>query len=153
MAATAVATSACATTTRVASPGGKPVHVQQARVGMTLRTDWRNTVTVSAYRAAVAMTSHERAPHEMHFQAGELNICAVTSGGLVGPSMATLRIMNNSRVPAIATTVMRPQLKSQRLARGHCVRGWVAFDVPNTTTGAWLVVSDVDDDVMQWVVH
>jgi hypothetical protein len=120
---------------------------------MTLRTDRHNTVTVSAYRAAVAVTDHERAPHDMHFEIGELNICAVTSGGLVGPGMATLRTTDNSRVLAIATTLMRPQLKSQRLARGHCARGWVAFDVPNMTTGARLVVSDGDDDIMRWVVH
>lgn len=144
---------ACGEARRVASPGGKSVHVQQARLGITLRTDRHNTVTVIEYRSAVAATGHERAPQGMHVEAAELSICALANAGLVGPRMATLKTINNRHVLASAKASIRPQLRAQRLARGHCARGWVAFDVPNTTTGALMVVSDDNDDSMRWVVH
>src|SRR5262249_25407521 len=78
MAATAAVLTACGARSRVASPGGKTIHVQQASLGVTLRTDRHNAVTVTEYRSAVAATGHERARHGMHLEAAELKICATT---------------------------------------------------------------------------
>jgi len=89
----------------------------------------------------------------MHLEAAELKICATTSGGVVGPSIATVRTSNDTHVSASAETPISPPLRSQRLAPRHCARGWVAFEVPNTTTGARVVVSDDNDDSLRWSVH
>lgn len=148
IAATVIGVTACGAT-RVATPGGKPVHVQEARVGVTLRTDRRNTVTVTAYRSAV--DGHPS--HGVHFEAADLSICALVSGGVVGPSMTTLRTIANKLVLASAATSIAPSLKSQQLRRDHCAHGWVTFEVPDSTTGGRVVVSDDNDDSMRWAVH
>jgi len=153
MAATATGLTACGARSRVASPGGQPIHVQQTSLGATLRTDRHNSITVTEYRSAVAAAGHERARHGMHLEAADLKICATTSGGVVGPSMATLRTSHNTHVSASGETPISPPLGSQRLAPRHCVRGWVAFEVPNTTTGARIVISDDNDDSMRWSIH
>jgi len=148
IAATVLGVTACAAT-RVATPGGKPIHVQDARLGVTLRTDRRNTVTVTAYRSTVG--GHPS--HGVHFEAADLSICARVSGGVVGPSMTSLRTINNKVVLASAATSIAPPLKSQQLRRDHCAHGWVTFHVPDTTTGGRVVVSDHNDDSMRWAVH
>jgi hypothetical protein len=153
LAALAVGAAACGTTTRVTGPGGKRVNVQQTQLGSTLYTDRRNTVTVTAYRAMVGPSGRERPTRGMHFEAAEVRICARRSGGVVGPSMVTLRTTDNHHVLASASTPIGPSLKSRRLALGQCARGWVAFDVPGTTTGARVVVSDGNDDSMRWLLH
>jgi hypothetical protein len=151
--ATAIGGTACAATARVSGPGGKRVRVQYTRLGTTLRTDRRNTVTVAAYRSLVGGTRHEQPLHGMHFEAADVRMCARTSGGVVGPSMVTLRTTNNHHVLASASTPIGPPLRSQQLARGRCTLGWVAFDVPSATTGAHVVVFDGNDDSMRWSVH
>jgi hypothetical protein len=152
LAAIAVGAGACGTATRSAGPDGQHVNVQETRLGTTLRTDRGNTVTVTAYRSTIDRTGRGLS-HRMHFEAAEVRVCARASGGVVGPSMVTLRTMNNQHVLATESRLIAPPLNSQQLGRGHCAHGWVTFEVPGATTGARVVVSDLNDDSMRWLVH
>jgi Domain of unknown function (DUF1942) len=152
LAAIAVGAAACGTATRSAGPDGQHVNVQETRLGTTLRTDPGNTVTVTAYRSTIDRTGQEALPHRVHFEAAQVRICARASGGVVGPSMVTLRTINNEHVLATESRPIAPALKSQQLARGHCAHGWVTFEVSGATTGARVVVSDLNDDSMRWLV-
>ena len=152
IAAACISVTACAPTHRVLAPGGKRVNVQRATVGVTLRTDRHNTVTVTEYRPAVP-TINKRAPAGQHFEAAEVRVCAPTSGGLVTPAQATLSTGNHTRVQASADEPLKPTLKARRLVPGRCTHGWVGFKVPNTTTGSQIIISDDNDDSLRWHLH
>ena len=141
LAAAAMGATACGTATRLAGPGGPHVTVQETRLGMTLRTDRGNTVTVTAYRSAIDRAGHEGLSHGTHFEAAEVSICARASGGVVGPSLVTLRTINNRLVLATESRPIAPQLKSQRLSS---LRSETTTRVPGRTAAAGPAANEDD---------
>jgi len=110
-------------------------------VGSTIST--RDVaVTLRAYRARVTLkASAATNPAGRAVTAIDVKICN-TAGRSLSVRRGQFFLEAQDRhlfLPAAASSAPEPQLETTRLARGHCLRGWVSYLVPSSTRAAFAV--------------
>ena len=125
-----------------------PATPTDAAMGQTITTAQGNTVTVHAYVPAAAYAEAGIAIAAVDVEACAAAHPATTTGGVVvkagtSPSFFRLQLSDGSVVEAMPQGTKQPALGQEVLAPGSCKRAWVSFRVPESKTGAYVVLQSL----------
>lgn len=139
--------SGCGQTTPTPPPSPTPVGVIVA-LGTPVDTS-KGSIVVHAFVAPIPASAATPFPGDV-FAAADVEACGgphadATTG--ITPARIHLQVGRYS-IPPSATPQRQPALRDSPLAPGHCVRGWVTFELPQGARPAYVIFQGTE--VIGW---
>lgn len=111
-----------------------PASRSEFGLGEKAQTQSGSTIVVYSYDAPVAATNRFSQPKAGHmFVVIDVEGCAGVDGEDFNPFDFQLQMPDNTRIQTASSGVREPALHQTTLTKGDCVRGFVPYEIPEST--------------------